>query len=89
MLRAFRTTFLFAIDEAEAVEELVESEGLAIENPPPTTLEEVKKYLDDALRLDVDTEGCGNPLGFQSAEVLIEELVELSPSAVHDLYEKE
>lgn len=83
-IRVFKTTFLFCIDTDGAHDD----EGNEIEDCAPT-LEEVKEYLDDALLLDVDTDGCGNPVGFQSAEVAIGDLTELSPDEVKKLYGSE
>ena len=83
-LRAFKTTFLVAIDESEAKdsEQRDEAEG-------PVTVEELKDYLRDALVLSWDDESNGNPCGVQSMEVQIEELAELPPAEVHQLYNKE
>ena len=83
-LRAFKATFLVAIDENEAKdnEQRDEAEGLV-------TVEELKNYLRDALVLSWDDEANGNPCGVQSMEVQIEELAELPPAEVHQLYNKE
>lgn len=81
-MRAFRTTFLCAIDENEAVDNDQRETGV------PVTLEEVKRYLSDALRLSFDDEQCGNPIGLQSLEVHIEQLEELPQNEVEKLYEK-
>ena len=83
-LRAFKATFLVAIDESEARdnEQRDEAEG-------PVTVEELKDYLRDALVLSWDDEANGNPCGVQSMEVQIEELAELPSAAVHQLYNRE
>ena len=83
-LRAFKATFLVAIDESEARdnEQRDEAEG-------PVTVEELKDYLRDALVLSWDDEANGNPCGVQSMEVQIEELAELPSAEVHQLYSKE
>lgn len=78
-LRAFKTTFLVAIDEEEAGEDHEEHAG-------PVTLEELKAYLGGALRLDWDVEDNGNACGVQSVEVDIEGLTELSPAEIQSLY---
>lgn len=80
MLRAFRTTFLVAIDDQEADEK----DDNCV--PVPVTLEEFKQWIDKALRIDVDTEEHGNEIGFQSAEVDIENFVELEQTDVVKLY---
>ncbi len=88
-LRAFRGTFLIAIDEAES-DFADESE----KGGPVVSLEEVKNFLKDAALIDVDTEEHGNPVGWTSAELIfdaqkpfgIEGLVELTPAEVERLY---
>lgn len=74
MLRAFQTTFLVAIDD--------DDEDLDL----PITKQDVIDYLNDALIVDVNMEEYGNPVGFQSAEVKIASLVELSGDEVKKLY---
>ena len=83
-LRPFKATFLVAIDENEAKdnEQRDEAEGLV-------TVEELKNYLRDALVLSWDDEANGNPCGVQSMEVQVEELAELLPAEVQQLYNKE
>ena len=81
-LRAFKTTFLIAIDQDES------SEWDDEDDQSPMSLDEFKEWLNDALRVDVDTDGCGNP-GFQSCDVDIDGLKELSPDQVKKLYGKE
>ena len=76
-LRAFKGTFLVAIDQSEA------DEG---EGETPLKLDDLTSYLKDALVLDVDTEEHGNPVGFQSAELLFDTLEELSAETVRLLY---
>ena len=80
-LRAFKTTFLVAIDQEDAAEN-------RDKQARPVTLEELKTYLGVALRLDFDTEDNGNDCGVQSIEVNIEGLTELSPQEVQSLYGK-
>lgn len=75
-LRAFRTTFICAIDRDEIDDDEVAE----------PTLDEVKSYLEDALVVDFDTENNGNPVGLQSVEVHIEQLTELPPDEVKKLY---
>ena len=82
-LRAFKTTVLVAIDEAEAT-----SEGQREESAGEVTLDELKQYLRKALLLDMNLESCGNPVGFGSAEVLIDELTELSEAERLQRYSK-
>jgi hypothetical protein len=82
-LRAFRTTFLIAIDEADAV-----ANWQREEDAKPVTLDELKEYLNDALIVDVNTDEYGDPLGFQSAEIYIEKLKELTSAEVKKLYKK-
>lgn len=72
-LRAFKTTILVAIDDEEAIQEEYREDTQG-----PVTLEELKDYLNGALRIDVDTENFGNQVGWQSAEVVVTELEELS-----------
>lgn len=71
-IRAFRTTFLCAIDEEE------------LDGTP--SLEEVKEYLADVLRLQLDDEYGTKPVGLSSVEVNIEGLEELSSEDVKKLY---
>jgi hypothetical protein len=80
-LSAFKTTFLVAIDDQEAVEEEYRTPEQG-----PVTEEELKTYLNSALRIDVDTENFGNAIGWQSAEVAIDELTELSPEEMKARY---
>lgn len=68
MMRIFKATFRCAIDDAELIEE-----G---DRETPVTLEELKKYLNDALIVDFNEEH-GNPVGLQSVEVDYEELEEI------------
>lgn len=77
-LRAFQTTFLIAIDEEEVQRD----------NAEPVTIEELKQYLAKALIVDVNTDEHGDAIGFQSVEVQIENLTELDPHKVHELYGK-
>ena len=79
-LRAFQTTFLIAIDEEEA------RESGQREHSEPVTIEELKQYLAKALIVDVNTDEHGNQIGFQSVEVQIDDLTELEPQTVHELY---
>ena len=81
-LRAFQTTFLIAIDDEEARDEEQRT------NPEPVTIEELKQYLAKALIVDVNTDEHGDEIGFQSVEVQIEELTELGPHEVRELYGK-
>ena len=83
-LRAFKATFLVAIDESEAKDNEQRDEAAG-----PVTVEELKDYLRDALVLSWDDEDNGNPCGVQSMEVQIEELAELPPAEVQQLYNKE
>ncbi len=86
-LRAFRGTFLIAIDEVEA-----DFADESAKGGPVVSLEEVKNFLKDAAVIDVNTDD--NPVGWQSAELLydgnpeasIEGLVELTPAEVERLY---
>lgn len=83
-LRAFRTTFLIAIDEQDAAD-------LEQRDPDkPVTLEEVKEYLRNYLNLDMNTEDVGGSeeIGFQSVEVNIEALREIPADEVSRLYSK-
>lgn len=79
MLRGFVGTFRCAIDTAE----LTSEECPEVDEP---TLEEVKAYLQDALKVDFDMEGCGNPVGITSVEVDIEGLKEIPPEEVARVY---
>lgn len=79
-LRAFKTTFLVAIDEDEALA----NEQRDSENP--VTIEELRTYLSDALRLSFNDEDFGNEVGVQSLQVLIENLEELPAAEVKRLY---
>jgi hypothetical protein len=75
-LRVFTGTFLVAIDPSEADED----------GEAPFSLDDLTAYLKDALVLDVDTEECGNPVGFQSAELLFDTLEQLPADEVRRLY---
>jgi len=77
-LRAFRGTFLVAIDNDE------------LDEPKKRlpSLKAVKKWLNEAMILDVDLEGAGNSLGFQSCELVTDSLEELSPDEVNKLYRR-
>ncbi len=48
----------------------------------PATFDEIKSYLSDALMVDIDTEEYGNPVGFQSAEIVYETMVEMTPEEI-------
>ena len=93
-VRAFRGSFLVAIVESEADEDFDEDDGDGDGDdgddgdPAPVTLDAVKDYLKDALNLDIDTEEYGNPVGFQSAELLWDTMTELPPDEVARLYNK-
>lgn len=76
-LRAFKGTFVVAIDPSEA------DEG---DGEPPLTVGDLTAFLKEALALDVDTEECGNPVRFQSAELLFDTLEELPADEVLRLY---
>lgn len=82
-LRAFKTTILVAIDDEEAIQEEYREDTKG-----PVTLDELKNYLNGALRIDVDTENFGNEVGWQSAEVVVTELQELSDDERKTLYGK-
>ena len=64
-MRAFKTTFVVAVDPADAVDYGEREEGKLL------TLEEVKRYLQSALMLDWDREGQGDPIGIQGMDVLL------------------
>jgi hypothetical protein len=74
-LRAFKGRFVVAIDPSEADE-----------GEQPVTVDDLTTFLKDALVFDVDTEECGNPVGFQSAELLHDTLEELPADEVRRLY---
>jgi len=80
-LRAFKATFLVAIDEDEAVAN--EQRGKLAGQ---VTVEELKEYLNEALQVDWDNESEGDPCGIQSVEVNIEGLTELTPAEVKTTY---
>jgi hypothetical protein len=73
-LRAFKGTFLVAIDQNEADEE------------QPVSLDDLSAYLKEALILDIDTEDHGNPVGFLSAELHFDMLEELPDDELRRLY---
>ena len=79
-MRVFKSTFLVAVDPADAVDSGEREEG------KPLTLEEVKDYLHRALMLDWDREGQGDPIGIQTMEVWTDQLHELSAAEVDHLY---
>jgi hypothetical protein len=79
MLRGFVGTFRCAINTSE-----LSSEERPEGDEP--TLEEVKAYLQEALRVDFDMEDCGNAVGISSVEVDIEGLKEISPEEVARVY---
>jgi hypothetical protein len=80
-LRAFRGSFLVAFDEADAVANEDRAEG-----DPPATREEILAYLKAALVLDIRLEDAGNPIGFQSAQLLFDSLRELPEDDLTKLY---
>ena len=82
-IRAFKATFLVAIDDQEALdnEDRLPDDG-------PVTLHELQDYLNDALRVDWNNEENGNACGVQSVEVDINTLQELTPNEVHELYHR-
>jgi hypothetical protein len=82
MLRAFRGTFLVAIDDEEM------DEGRAETAPIKPTLSELKSYLHCAAKIDWDNENYGNPVGVTSMELGIEALQELTEAEVKELYGK-
>lgn len=77
-IRAFKTSFLVAIDESERREEMTGR----------VTLTDLKDYLSKVLMVDWDSEGYGDTCGVQSVEVDIDGLKELSPGEVKSLYGK-
>jgi hypothetical protein len=83
-LRAFRGTFLVAIDENESPELEAGDET----EPVPVTLVTLKEWLKKAIILDVNTEEEGDPHGFQSCELKFDSLYELPQSEVKRLYGK-
>lgn len=92
-VRAFRGSFLVAIVESEADEDIDDDEDEEegddeSDGPAPVTLDALKDYLKDALTVDIDTEEYGNPVGFQSAELVWDTLTELPPDEVARLYSK-
>ena len=95
MLRAFKATFLVAIDVDEIDPEDLEDDFDPdtdtddpdhVPVPPEPTIEDVRSYLQDALILDYDQDEYGNPVGVLSVEVDIDSLEELDPSEVEALY---
>ncbi len=76
MLRAFRTTFIVAIDERE-IDEI---------RMGRVQLREVQQYLRDALILSFNDEEHRNRIGLTSLEVNIEGLEEVEPGEVEQLY---
>lgn len=82
-LRAFKVTMFVAID-ADERDECQVNDG---ELTPEPNANNVKKFLQDALILDVDEE-FGNPIGFQSAEIIYDTLAEMSPEEVKANYGK-
>jgi hypothetical protein len=77
-MRAFKTTFLVAIDENERSEEMTD----------PVTLEDMKKHLSDVLIVNWNVEDYPDLCGIQSVEVDIDGLKELFPDEVRKLYGK-
>lgn len=77
-LRAFRGTFLVAIDPDDTTDE----EPLAV------TRDGLIEFLKDTLFPEIDLEANGNPVGFQSAELLFDTLEELPADEVSRLYGK-
>lgn len=76
-LRAFKGTILVVIDPSG------DDEG---DGEPSLTLDYLSNFLKEALLIDIDTEEHGNPVGFQSAELLCDTLEELSTDTVRLLY---
>jgi hypothetical protein len=67
-MKVFKTTFLVYDDPEEAIEN-----GERNKDKPLTT-EEVREYLNNALLIDWDREGQGDPIGIQGMEVVVEDL---------------
>lgn len=92
MLRVFQTTCLVAIDTDELDDVVDIGSGRFNATDPvnlhQVNLEDVKNHLKDALIVDWNCEEYGNPIGLQSIEVDIEELQELTPEQVEQLYKK-
>lgn len=80
-MRVFKSVCFIVIDDQEAI-----LDGVRDGNLGEATLEEVQNYLKDALVIDVDTENVGNEIGFQSAEIIWSDLVELSDKERIQLY---
>lgn len=52
------------------------------EDLPPVELDDVRAYLEAAMLVDVDTEDCGNPIGFSAAALVLKRLTELTPEEI-------
>lgn len=87
-LRAFVGAFLVAVDASERTDDDEEDGDGADGVLEPTTLSEVVDYLADALRVDLDTEEQGNPIGVSSVELILETLTELPAEQVDQLYRR-
>lgn len=81
-LRAFRATYLVAIDDEEAIQEEQRDEDAG-----PVTLEELKNYLKKSVYPVLDTENNGNECGVQSVEMIHEQLEELSADEIKGMYQ--
>lgn len=81
-LRAFKATFLVAIDEEEA------RDDERRETDAPVTRDEVKAYLDNALIVGFNNEDHCDVVGIQSVEVVLDDLQELTPSELKRRYKK-
>lgn len=81
VMRAFRTTFLVAIDEETVSDEDRAAGFMSVD------LDEVADYLaDGGLQLSWNDEDCGNPCGVVSMEIDLDGLVELPAAEVKKLY---
>jgi len=69
------------IDEDEAV-----ADEQREEDAGPVTLEEAKEYLNEALYPSWDTEDYGNPIGVESVNQHVSEMIELPPEEVKRLF---
>lgn len=81
-LRAFRGTFLIAIDEDNVSDEVKGH----IYGTGPTTVEVVKDFCQETITIDCSTDSSEDYVGFVSAQIDFESLTELEPEEIIKIY---
>lgn len=81
-LRGFKATFFVLIDEDQLEFDDDDDEKKIIE----IQTGEIQQFLEEAVKLDVDMEECGNPVGWDSIELHYDTLTEMTPKEMVDYY---